>query len=220
MLRQELVKKAEAFLKKKFDDSDYLNLYPEARAYRLEHSYRVANIGREIAVKEGFDETEVIIACLLHDISYCEAFGETGWLDHGRRAAQIARPFLEGLGLDQDWIQEICFAIAIHVDEKADFPGEMTPFALTVGEADNIDRFDAYRIHEILSHDRFVEKNLDEKREYIVNRLRRLNELREEKFSTKTADEMWKSRLAFHIDFLERLERQLMQSCGITDVEL
>ena len=67
----------------------------DAKAYRIEHTYRVANIGRLIAVKEGFDETEMVIACLLHDVAYCEEFGEDGWKEHGRRSAQIARPFLE-----------------------------------------------------------------------------------------------------------------------------
>ena len=217
MLRENMVRKTEAFLKEKFDGSVYLNSQPEAKAYRLEHTYRVANIGREIALKEGFDETEMVIACVLHDISYCEEFGENGWIEHGRRAAHIARPFLEELGLDQDRILEICYGIAIHVDEKADFPGKMTPFALTVGEADNIDRFDAYRIHETLNHDMFLAKSFDEKLEYVQNKLARLHDLLKERFSTKTADEMWKSRLEFYIEFYDRLAKQLHSSCGITD---
>ena len=218
MLRKNLVSRTEAFLKEKFDGSAYLCSRPHAKAYRLEHTYRVANIGREIALKEGFDETGMVIACLLHDVSYCEDFGENGWIEHGRRAAQIARPFLEELGLPKDSIHEICYGIAIHVDEKADFPGEMTPFALTVGEADSIDRFDAYRIHETLSHDRFLEKSFEEQFEYVQGKLSRLHDRMNERFSTKTADEMWKSRLAFYIAFYDRLARQLLSSCGITDL--
>ena len=215
MLDKELVRKTEEFLKERFDSALYLNSHPEAKAYRLEHTYRVANIGRKIAEKEGFDETEMVIACLLHDVSYCEDFGENGWIEHGRRAAQISRPFLTSLGLAQDRINEICFGIAIHVDEKADFPGQMTPFALTVGEADNIDRYDAYRIHEILSNDKFLDKGLDEKLEYLHKRLARLRELEGISFSTKTADEMWKTRLSFQIKFLENLQNQLMNSSSI-----
>ncbi len=215
MLDKELVRRTEEFLKERFDSALYLNSHPEAKAYRLEHTYRVANIGRKIAEKEGFDETEMVIACLLHDVSYCEEFGENGWIEHGRRAAQIARPFLEELGLGQDRINEICYGIAIHVDEKADFPGEMTPFALTVGEADNIDRYDAYRIHEILSHEKFLDKGFDEKLEYLHKRLARLRELEGISFSTKTADEMWKTRLSFQIEFLENLQNQLMNSSSI-----
>ncbi|MBP5163381.1 MAG: HD domain-containing protein [Spirochaetales bacterium] len=212
MLDKELIRKTEEFLKERFDSAKYLNAHKEAKAYRLEHTYRVANIGREIAEKEGFDETEMVIACLLHDVSYCEEFGENGWIEHGRRAAQISRPFLMQLGLAQDRVNEICFGIAIHVDEKADFPGEMTPFALTVGEADNIDRYDAYRIHEILTNDKFLDKDLDEKLEYLHKRIARLRELEGISFSTKTADEMWKAKLSSQIQFFENLQNQLRHS--------
>ena len=215
MLRDEFVKKTEAFLKQKFEDSVYLNQHPEAKAYRMEHTYRVANIGREIAAKEGFDETEMVIACLLHDVAYCETFGENGWKEHGRRSAQIARPFLKELGLPEDRINEICYGIAIHVDEKADFPGENTPFALSVGDADNIDRFDAYRIHEALSRDSFLQMRYEEKAEYLAKRLAGLRALREIPFGTKTADEMWQSRLDFNIAFFQKLADQLKRSTSV-----
>ena len=208
MLNRELIEKTEAFMKQKFDSAVYLNAHPEAKAYRIEHTYRVANIGLEIAKKEGFDETEMVIACLLHDISYCEDFHEDGWIEHGRRAAQIARPFLKDLGLAEDRINDICYGIAIHVDEKADFEGERTPFALTVGAADNIDRFDAYRIHELLSKDGLLEMGLHQKLEYCRKRIASLHTLLQEPMGTKTADEMWKSRLEFYISYYEKLQRQ------------
>ncbi len=215
MLNQELVRKTEEFLKKKFEDAVYLNEHPEAKAYRIEHSYRVANIGREIAVKEGFDETEMVIACLLHDVAYCEEFGENGWEEHGRRSAQIARPFLKELGLPENSINDICYGIAIHVDEKADFFGENTPFALSVGDADNIDRFDAYRIHEALNRDAFLQMGYEEKTEYLGKRLSRLRELRAMSFGTQTADALWKSRLDFYITFFQKLSDQLKQSKNV-----
>ena len=217
MLNSQLIKKTEEFLKQKFDNAIYLNEHLEDKAYRLEHTYRVANIGREIAMREGFDETEMVIACLLHDVAYCEEFGENGWIEHGRRSAEISRPFLQQLGLPEERVNDICYGIAIHVDEKADFPGENTPFALTVGDADNIDRFDVYRIHEMLSKDRFLEMSYEDKKEYVVKRLSRLHELREESFATETADELWKSRLDFYIIFFEKLADQLKMSNRIID---
>lgn len=124
-----MIEQTEDFLKKSFDDSGFLNKKEnlQDKQYRLEHSYRVANIGLEIAEKEGLDETAMVIACLLHDISYCETFGEEGWIEHGRRAAKIARPFLADLGLPEEQINEICYGIAIHVDDKADFDGGENP---------------------------------------------------------------------------------------------
>ena len=215
MIDHDLVRKTEAFLKQKFEHAVFLNEHPEAKAYRIEHTYRVANIGRQIAVREGFDETEMVIACLLHDVAYCEEFGENGWQEHGRRSAQIARPFLKSLGLPENRINDICYGIAIHVDEKADFPGENTPFALSVGDADNIDRFDAYRIHEALNRDSFLQMNYEEKTEYLGKRLFRLRELRALSFGTKTADALWKSRLDFNIAFFQKLADQLERSKNV-----
>lgn len=214
MIRHELVKATEEFLKQQFDHATEFE-QPDI-AYRIEHTYRVANIGREIAVKEGFDETEMVIACLLHDVSYCEATGEGRFWpavrEHGRRSAQIARPFLEGLGLPKDRIEDICYGIAIHADGKADFPGEETPFALSVGDADCIDRFDVCRIHETLNNDAFLEKSFAEKREYVEKRLARIPRLREAPVGTKTAGEMWKAKIDFYLEFYRKLADQLKLS--------
>jgi len=134
----------EEFLKQTFADSTYMQVNPADCAYRLEHSYRVVNIGKEIAEKEGFDLTEMVIACLLHDISYCQEFSSReAAQEHGRLSARIARPSLTELGLPDDRVNDICYGIAIHVDDKADFEGQRTAFAETVSDADNIDRFDA-----------------------------------------------------------------------------
>ena len=59
----EYLVKAQDYLKLKIKDT-----------YRLAHSYRVANIGKEIAEKEGLNVENLIIACLLHDVSYCTPF--------------------------------------------------------------------------------------------------------------------------------------------------
>ena len=215
MLNHEWIERTEEFLKQRFDSAIYLNLHKDEKVYRIQHSYRVANIGRKIAVKERFDETEMVIACLLHDVSYCEEFDENGWKNHGRRSAEIARPFLEKLGLPANRIHDICYGIAIHVDNEADFVGERTPFALSIGDADNIDRFDVYRIHEILSNDCFLEKDLDEKLEYAEKRLCRLNELAGLSMGTRAAEDMWKSRIGFYIEFYEKLVDQIKCSRSI-----
>ena len=214
-MKNEWIERSEAFLKQKFDESARFAEDPGAKAYRLEHTYRVANIGRQIAREEGFDETEMVIACLLHDVSYCEDFGEDGWIEHGRRAAQIARPFLEELGIPEERIADICYGIAIHVDDKADSPGERTAFALSVGDADNIDRFDAYRIHESLSRDAFLEKSFEEKSEYLEKRIAKLREWIDMPMGTDTARTLWRERLAYYIGFLEKLLSQLKSSKSV-----
>ncbi len=147
------LEQAEQFLKETYEKSEYLTAHPADKMYRLEHSYRVANIAREIARKEGLPQEELTIAGLLHDISYCDAFrSEEDWMDHGRKSARMVRDFLEKAGFSREMTEEICYGIAIHVDGEADFAGERTAFAQTVGDADNIDRFDAYRIYEKLQY--------------------------------------------------------------------
>ncbi|MBQ6183397.1 MAG: HD domain-containing protein [Clostridia bacterium] len=211
-MNEERIRRTETFLKARFDGSAYFSANPAAKAYRLEHTYRVANIGRRIAQKEGLDETEMVIACLLHDVAYCEEFGENGWMEHGRRSAQIARPFLTELGMEKDRIDEICYGIAIHVDDQADFPGERTPFALTVGDADNLDRFDVYRIHETLCREGFLEKSLAEKAAFCEERMAKLRRWKEMPLATPTAEALWKERLSFYLSFYEKLAAQLRES--------
>ena len=91
------------------------------------------------------------------------------------------------------------------MDDEADFPGERTPFALSVGDADNIDRFDAYRIHESLHHEGFLEKSYEEKLEFVKNRLERLHQLKTMPLGTKAAEELWQERLSFYILFFQKL---------------
>ena len=211
-----MIKKTEAFLKETFAASSYLQANPTDRDYRLEHSYRVANIAKAIAEAEGFNVTYAVIAGLLHDIAYCEEMvARKDRMNHGRRSAAIARPFLENLGLPADAVNEICYGIAIHVDDEADFEWNRTPFCETVGDADNIDRFDAYRIYETLEYLKFSEMSLDDKLEKVVSTIEKLNRFKEMKLGTATAKNLWIQRLDYYIGFYEKLKAQLDNSTTI-----
>ena len=215
-MNTEMITKTEAFLKETFAASTYLQNNPTERDYRLEHSYRVANIAKAIAEAEGFDVTYAVIAGLLHDISYCEEMvTREDRMNHGRRSAAIARPFLKSLGLPADAVNEICYGIAIHVDDEADFLWERTPFCETVGDADNIDRFDAYRIYETLEYLSFSKMNLDDKREKVGSTIEKLNRFKEMKLGTATAKDLWIQRLDYYIGFYEKLKAQLDNSTAV-----
>ena len=215
-MNREMIAKTEAFLKDTFAQSTYLQEHPADRDYRLEHSYRVANIAKSIAKAEGLDETRAVIAGLLHDIAYCEEMKtQEDWVHHGRRSAAIARPFLESLGLTPDAVQEICYGIAIHVDDRADFVWERTPLCETVGDADNIDRYDAYRIYETLQYLKYSEMPVSEKRAVVTTTLEKLNRFCEMELGTKTATTLWRQRLEEQISFYERLRAQLDCSTAI-----
>lgn len=207
------INKTIAFLKQAFNKCPYFQDKPNEMNYRIEHSFRVANIGKEIAEKENMNVEAMVIGCLLHDVSYCEEFNsDEDWLNHGRRAAFISRPFLESLGYDKELVEEICYGIAIHVDDEADFAGNRTPFALTIGEADNIDRFDTYRIYENLTHNNFRDLLLTEKLEKVVSILEKLGKYKSIAISTKTGKEMWVDKITFQEQFFIKLQKQLNNS--------
>jgi uncharacterized protein len=215
-MNTEMIVKTEAFLKDTFAASTYLQSHPADRDYRLEHSYRVANIAKAIAEAEGFDVTNAVLAGLLHDIAYCEEMAtREDRMNHGRRSATIARPFLESLGLRADAVNEICYGIAIHVDDEADFEWERTPFCETVGDADNIDRFDAYRIYETLEYLQFSKMRLQDKQEKVNATMEKLNRFKEMKLGTATAKNLWIQRLEYYIGFYEKLKAQLDNSTAV-----
>ncbi len=211
-----MIIKTEAFLKETFHASTYLQANPADRDYRLEHSYRVANIAKIIAEAEGFDVTYAVIAGLLHDIAYSEEMAtREDRLNHGRRSAAIARPFLEKLGLPSNVVNEICYGIAIHVDDDADFNWERTPFCETVGDADNIDRFDVYRIYETLEYLKFSEMSLENKQKTVNSTINRLTKYMDMKLGTATAKKIWIHSLNYYIGFYEKLKAQLDNSATI-----
>lgn len=215
-MKIELIQKAEAFLKDTFAASTYLQNHPTDRDYRLEHSYRVANIAKTIAEAEGFNVTYAVIGGLLHDIAYCEEMKTyEDRVNHGHRGAEIARPFLESLGLNADAVNEICCGIDIHADDTASFEWERTPFCETIGDADNIDRFDAYRIYDTLRWIKFSEMSLADKREKVVSTIDRLTGYKEMKMGTETAKKLWIERLDYQLSFYAKLKAQLDNSTTI-----
>ena len=211
-----MIKRAEAFLRDTYTASAYMQKNPADKVYRLEHSYRVANIAKEIAQAEGFHVTYAVIAGLLHDISYCEEWEtQEQWMNHGRRSAQIVRPFLESLDIPSADVNDICFGIAIHVDDKADFEWERTPFCDTVADADNIDRIDAYRIYEHLEFCKFSQMTLEQKREKVESTLARMQRFKRRKLATDTGTMLWIERVDYYTSFYEKLKAQLDLSNSI-----
>lgn len=195
--------------------ADYKDSIMRMAEYRIEHSYRVASIGAKIALAEGFDVEKTYIACLLHDIGYVIDYDtKEDYRNHGRYGARIARPFLLSLGYSEADVNEMCYGIAIHVDDRADFEGERTPMALTVGDADNIDRFDAYRLYEGLHFRDYMNLPLEKQREHVQNTLARLPKLRALPCGTKTGETLWKEKIDYQIGFYRRLLHQIETSHG------
>lgn len=213
---ENLIRQTEIFLQETFHASPYLQEHPAEKDYRLEHSYRVANLAKDIALQEQQDVTDAVLAALLHDIAYCEQMHtQEDRINHGRRSAAIARPFLEQLGLPHSRIQNICFSIAIHVDDQADFDWPRTSFSEIVGDADNLDRFDVYRIYETLEYRKFSQLSLAEKLQHAEQTQSRLQTLRNMKLGSQTAQNLWTQRLDFYLCFYQKLLLQLNASSRV-----
>lgn len=169
--------------------------------YRWEHTLRVTQYGRQLAKIEGANIELVTVACMLHDIA------KLSWkvqnLEHGRSGAKIARPFLRKLGYSDGDVENICFAIAMHVDGKADFDHPITPEAKVVNDADNIDRFSTYRI---MSQFRNLENNLESFIELAKDQLERLNRSRAfTRMLTESGKKIYNRQFEDQVNLMERL---------------
>ncbi|MDY4641466.1 MAG: HD domain-containing protein [Erysipelotrichaceae bacterium] len=196
--------------------SKMIELFPEEKRaieYRYEHSLRVASIALDIAKKEGLDEDRCYIGALLHDLGYSVPYDNPKeYVNHGRIGAKLARPFLESLGYSEEEVNEICYGIAIHVDDKADFEGKRTALAVTIGDADNIDRYDAFRIYDRLTWVDYKNLSLEKQKEHVDSVLSSLNKYLDYECATRTATLMWKERISFQLEFYNRLKKQIENS--------
>lgn len=151
----------------------------------------------------------MVVACLLHDVGYALDFkGHDDHKNHGRYGAQIARSFLLGLGYIKEDAEEMCCGIAIHVDDQADFEFERTPLALSVSDADNIDRFDAYRLYESLHLADYMNLPLRKQESYILKKIAGLERLKQVEFVTKTSEKFWQEKIDFQLKFMRRLKKE------------
>lgn len=207
------IEKTEIFLREQFGNCAYFKEYPADGEYRLQHSYRVAHAAREIARREGLDEEGLVIGGLLHDVGYSLPFeSEDSWIEHGRMSARLARPFLEQLDLGPERVGEICYGIAIHVDGKADFPGEETAFALSIGDADDVDRFDAYRIYDAMEYADFRNLKIGDKRKWLKEKIDWINWWLEQRAGTETARQMIMQCLLYQRQYYEKVLEQMEHS--------
>lgn len=196
------------FLRERFLSSDAMDA--AARSYRFRHTLRVAELGRRIALAEGLSEDALVVGCLLHDLAYSEVMpDEAAWRGHGRRSAALARPFVETLALPDADREALLFGIAIHVDDVSGFPGERSPLACSIGDCDNLDRFDVYRVYEQLERVGFSTLDADAQRAFVAKAQAHLRHCENAPVSTATARALWQDRLAFQNEFYRRLSAQL-----------
>jgi len=164
--------------------------------YRWRHTLRVAQWGKFIAEAEGADVELVVAACLLHDVASFDVMPNDN--DHGRVGAEIARPLLVELGYTSAQVETICYAVAAH----ADMENPETLEARVVTDADNVDRFGAYRVlymclPDIGDYDKLTEK--------LRQRIERLEGYRAKSpLYTATGQRLFAEQLDFQIAFFRK----------------
>lgn len=207
------IEKTILFLEQTFSQSAYFKNHKDDMKYRFEHSLRVAQIGKEIALAEGFNVEAMVIGCLLHDIAYADEFkSKEDWLNHGRRSAEMAKPFLNELELHPKDIDRILYGIAIHVDDQAGYEGTRTAFAESIGEADNIDRFDIIRLNQAIKALHIEHLPIDQQEKELSKKINHLKQLKDIKHATKTSNDMWQGRLDYQINYYTQYRQQLKQT--------
>jgi HD superfamily phosphodiesterase len=177
---------------------------PPARIeYRWLHTLRVANIGKQLAECEHAQVELVIAGCLLHDIA---TFDEGERQNHGHLGGRIIRPYLQELGYSPEEVENVCYAVASHVTGVADFDHPKTLEAMLVSDADNIDRFGAYRLleyclPEMENFDRLITK--------IEKRIPVLERYRSEKIlETEAGQNLFNQRLDLQLAVFKALLKQ------------
>ncbi len=175
--------------------------------YRYEHTLRTAAIGQKIAREEGLNEEALVLACLLHDIGYVECVTHEDYDTHGKISSRMAREYLESIHYDPEWIDTITYGILAHTEEQPE--RKLTVFEISIADADNIDRFDAYRLYEFLRFSDLEKKTSSQMLELAQKRHHRLVELRDYPNGSKTADLMWKDKIDFQLGYYERLINQM-----------
>lgn len=167
--------------------------------YRYEHSLRVANIGKRLSVIEGSNERVVVLACLLHDVG---KFDTDDNIEHGRVSAKIAKSFLETLELTKTEINDICYAIGVHVDRKCGYHYKDIVEAKIVRDADYIDRFGSSKTRLVISWE-LNQKPLSINDRVIKTKqaLNMYHKLYNNSLETKSGDQWFKEKIKTQINF-------------------
>ena len=167
--------------------------------YRWQHTLRVSHYGKLIAEAEGADVELVIAACLLHDVAH---FDPGDWKDHGRLGAELIRPHLQELGYSPAQVDNICYSVAAHVDVEQ----PETLEAKIVTDADNVDRFGAYRTIQWCVGDLGDYSALIAKLKDRIETLRRYRQ--QDLLQTATGQDLFNQQLDRQIEFFEALVQE------------
>ena len=206
----DMIQITKAYIKQRF----LKEMKQEDGYYRYTHSLRVAGICRNIAIEEGLDEEMLILGGLLHDIGYVACRSRLDYADHGLKSAEIAEAFFLEQGYSPRKTASICYGIRIHTQEDAERLRPATVLENSISDADNIDRFDAWRFSRSLYWDGLDKLTIKQMRQLCITRRQRMADLRRLYFATEAARRMWNEKLELWDAFYSRLGDQMDLTIG------
>lgn len=226
----ERIKKALDFLKETFDSSEYWKTRPAAKAYRFDHSIRVAKYAKIVAEAENLDSEALQVAALLHDISYGLDFDikkskyysepcpeldglshEDLIMHHGYVSALHSMKFVESLGFDEDTKNQILYAIGTHIKypENSKLVGQETLFTKTLCNCDELDHVSSFRFYEDFTEFNFTNQNQEARQQWVWDTKGYTQHQMEHLYldmRTETAKKLFKENCDFRFSILENLQ--------------
>lgn len=171
--------------------------------YRYEHCIRVAENGKMLAKAEGLPKEPLVMACLLHDVGYRESDRFGGFSIHHLVSADIAKAYLDAIGYDEKFRDEMVIGISRH-NATDNIPEDMSVFQMSIRDCDDLDRFDIIRISMALGSCVHEKTNVE-----IIESCQKAIDLanwhKTLKRGTKTADELFKALCDKRISLLQEI---------------
>lgn len=234
------IEKTLGFLQKSFDVSDFWKRKPTSKQYRYDHTIRVAKNAAKIAEAENFDREMLVIAALLHDVSYgidfdikqsftykepcpeLEGLSQEKLIAyHGYISVLHSKAFLEELGYKGEQLDDLLGAIHhTQSPEGAKYTIKDTIFCRSIGDADEIDHVSAFRFYDDLRAFNFTDATAQERQQFIwatkgytehcMNGIYNV-------LKTETARKLYKENCDFRFKVLEQLQN-LVNDSDIKDL--
>lgn len=200
----------------KESEQAWVQSFPRAAEHRWQHTLNVLANAEQILEGEGADVNQAMIvraAALLHDVSMFTCDHSI----HGQVSADLAREYLEEQDYDPTFIEDVCLAVAEHGTDFGDLPpkeqGEQFSWAGRVLiEADILDKLGASAVAGALMYLGEGSKlNFEAYGELIDGPAYHRATFFKDFLWTATGRRMGERRYGFFLEFLERLQEEVIE---------
>jgi HD superfamily phosphodiesterase len=198
-------------------DQEWVKSFPRAAEHRWQHTLNVCANAEQILEGESPNDYAAKIvrfACLLHDVSMFTCDHAI----HGQVSADIASEYLQREGYDPAFTQAVCRAVAEHGTDLGDLPpedqGELFSWeGKVVLEADILDKLGASAIASALLYlGEQGRLNFEVRKAMVEGLAYERAEFFKDYFWTETGKRLAHHRFTFFLEFLERLEEEVVES--------